>query len=259
MVSNPELYDTHCHLDFSEFEGSHKALLESCCQDNITKLLVPSVAKASWEKLSQLVGRHAGLSYALGLHPLFIGQHSLSDLDELRNLIANKPDRLVALGEIGLDADAANKAFQEELFAKQLGLAADHNLPVIMHARRTHSQILSHLKKVKIEGVIHAFSGGEELLKQYLTKGIRIGVGCVITWPSAKRTRKSIANAPIDSLLLETDSPDMRVYGGKDKAFGTPLAVRQVFSTLCKIRPESPDVLAEALRDNADRMFFNRG
>jgi TatD DNase family protein len=258
MVQVPELYDTHCHLDFSEFEDSRDVLLEACYRERVSKLLVPSVSRNSWSKVQGLTNSKVELSYALGLHPLFIEEHYLTDLESLANLISLQPEGLVALGEIGLDADAGKKEFQEELFVSQLELAEEYSLPVIMHARRTHSSILSFLKQRRVEGVIHAFSGGEELLKQYIAKGVYIGVGCVITWPSAKKTRASIAKAPIDRLVLETDSPDMKVYGVKDGQLGSPLAVRDVFSALCEIRKEEPDVLAAALRQNADRLFFQR-
>lgn len=257
MTLRPELYDTHCHLDFTEFEGMIEPLLASCRRQNITKIIIPSVSKESWKRVETLAVSEKELFYALGLHPLYIERHSQSDIEELIDLVSSRPPGLVALGEIGLDAEVANAEFQEELFVKQLSVAQEYCLPVIIHARRTHSQILSALKDVRVSGVIHAFSGSKELLRQYLSKGISIGVGCVITWPGATKTRDAIANAPIDSLLLETDSPDMRVYSARDERFGCPLSVSEVFAALCEIRRETPDVLAEALRDNANKLFFN--
>lgn len=251
----PELYDTHCHLDFVEFEGRQEALLESCRRASVTKLIIPSIDRGSWEGVQGLSLGHPQLSYALGLHPLFIARHSLGDISRLDACLSQRPEGLVAVGEIGLDVTAADMALQYSLFEAQLALASDHGMPVIMHARKTHSQILSALKKFPGKGVIHAFSGGKDLLDQYVAKGISIGVGCVITWPSATRTRSAVATAPLGSLLLETDSPDMRVSGLR-REFGCPSDIRQVFSALCNIRSESPEILAAALRDNAEEIFY---
>ncbi len=233
-------------------------MLEACQHANITKIIIPSVERLSWAGVQAVAGRRAQLFYALGLHPLFIQQHVLADIDALRERVRLRPEGLVAIGEIGLDALAPDMSFQQALFDAQLELAEAMGLPVIMHARKTHAQILSSLKRVKVPGIIHAFSGGVELLNQYVSKGIGIGVGCVITWPSAKPTRAAIRQAPLDSLVLETDSPDMRVSRRDRSGVGSPLDVCQVFSALCDVREEPPGILAQALKRNADRVFFDR-
>lgn len=254
----PELYDTHCHLDFAEFDDCRDFVLEACQQANITKVLIPSVQSVSWGRVQDLAKKKAQLFYALGLHPLFIKSHTLTDLEALCERARMRPEGLVAIGEIGLDATAPDMPFQQVLFDAQLTLAEAMSLPVIMHARRTHAQILSSLKKVSVSGVIHAFSGSVELLNQYVSKGIAIGVGCVITWPSAEPTRAAIRQAPLGSLVLETDSPDMRVSSRERSEVGSPLDICQVFSALCDVRPEPPEILAQALKKNADRVFFDR-
>jgi TatD DNase family protein len=257
-MSNAELYDTHCHLDFSEFDGVREDLLVLCCQKNISRLIVPAVGRNTWQNVQALANRSQQVYYALGIHPMFVQGHSIDDLKHLEDLVDGGSKKLVAIGEIGLDAQAGNLELQRMLFSGQLALASECNLPVIMHARRTHSQILSELKKFRLSGVIHAFSGSEELLGQYINKGVSIGVGCVITWPSAHRTRDAVSKAPLSSLVLETDSPDMRVSHKPSLQPGSPLDVRDVFQALCNIRSESPECLASALRQNADRIFFNR-
>jgi TatD DNase family protein len=255
--SHFELYDTHTHLDFAEFDLCRATLIERCVRAGISRLLVPSIDRASWAKVAELQGQYSQISAAYGLHPLFVERHSLEDIRRLKKFVLARRSAVSAIGEIGLDASAPNMALQCQLFEGQLELAQYLELPVLLHARKTHSQILSYLTKYsELSGVIHAFSGSAELLSQYVRKGFMVGVGCVITWASARKTRDAISRAPLTSLLLETDSPGMRVQGLSEGSVASPLDVLEIFSALCRIRKESPEELAKALKSNADRMLF---
>lgn len=252
-----ELYDTHTHLDFAEFDGCRASLVEEIARAGVSRLLVPSIDKASWDRVAELQRQYSQVSAAYGLHPLFVERHSLEDVQLLKRYILARRSEVAAVGEIGLDASAPHMALQCQLFERQLELAQHFSLPVLLHSRKTHSQILSYLSRYSaVSGVIHAFSGSAELLAQYVKKHFMIGVGCVITWVSAIKTREAISRAPLSSLLLETDSPDMRVQGLPKDSLASPVDVRTVFSALCEIRSESPEELAEALKYNADCLLF---
>ena len=242
--------DTHCHLDFDGLSGRIDGLIEEMTAASVEMVVVPSVAASGWGRLVALCQRDKRFFYALGLHPYFIEAHEVSDVllldDQLDSLMSSENSRLVAIGEIGLDATRPDIDKQLVLLEKQLGLAEKYKLPVILHVRKLHSQLAGLLKQyVLVGGVIHAFSGSYELMMSYIDLGFKIGVGPVITWRSATKTRAAIAKAPLSSLVLETDSPDMYVEG-IEKSKASPLDVIQVFNALALIRPESEsDLLAE--------------
>lgn len=251
--------DTHCHLDFESFDGRIESIKLKMDQSSLEMIVVPSVSVSNWDKVISLSGRDKRFMYALGLHPYFIQEHQLSDvslLDEkLSGLLFEGDSRLVALGEIGLDATRPDIKKQLELLEMQLSLAEKHKLPVILHIRKLHSQLIDILKKYTlVGGVVHAFSGSFELMMRYVDLGFMIGVGPVITWETATKTRSAVAKAPLSSLLLETDSPDMYV-GGKDKSKACPLDVIEVFHTLSAIRVESKAELMDEIWSNSMRFF----
>jgi len=263
--------DTHCHLDFPGFDVNRDALIGACRASSVDLLIVPSVQRTRWEKVLALSSLYPDVLVGLGLHPYFVAQHKRSDIDVLESLLVNKElSNVVAVGEMGLDATIENIEEQFFYFERQLELAERHKMPVIIHSRKTHNEVINAVRAFNlVGGVVHAFSGSSELLNEFVRSGLKIGVGGVITWPSAVKTRDSIAKAPLESLVLETDSPDMKVVlnersrGIKDRVgrFGgksTPLGVLAVFEALCKIRTESPELIAKQLWENTQSLFFRR-
>ena len=255
--------DSHCHLDFSEFDSCRAQVLERCKALSVARLVVPSVKRKWWGRVLDLASKHEVIDAALGLHPYFVDEHLLSDLADLECIIKNRRDSIVAIGEIGVDSYIGRMDRQKLLFTSQLSLAEKYHLPVILHARKMHSYVAGELKKIEVPvGIVHAYSGSFEQLSQYLKIGFYIGVGGVITFEGSTKTRAAIARAPLESLVLETDSPDMRVnVDTNDKRFfvdsvqsvsmSRPEYVVKVFESLCEIRPESPEVIATQLWENA--------
>lgn len=251
--------DTHCHLNFDLLLDDFEVILQGMTSQNVGMLVVPSVDRSSWGQNIDICAKDERLLYALGLHPLFVNRHSFDDLKELNLSIEkdklNGDSALVAIGEIGLDYFAAEHEKQLLLFEAQLSLAEKYCLPVIVHSRKAHSEIFNIIKKFNlVGGVIHAFSGSYELMMRYIDLGFMLGVGPVITWPSASKTRSAISKAPIERLLLETDSPDMAVYG-RLKGEGSPLDVVKVFDALVSIRGESKESLKNAVWINGKNLF----
>jgi TatD DNase family protein len=195
----------------------------------------------------------------LGLHPFFIDEHSDNDLAELElwlnRMVVSDDSRLVAIGEIGLDASCAQMEKQLMLFQAQLGFAQRFKLPVLIHARQANELLFKCLEGVDlVGGVIHAFSGSYELLMRFVRLGFKIGVGPVITWPSAFKTRDAISRAPLESLVLETDAPGMRVSGVSENRVG-PFDVLLVFKALLSIRSESEELIRNSLWQESRKLF----
>ena len=161
--------------------------------------------------------RSSPLFAALGLHPLYIAQHHEPQLEQLAMLLAERPHKLVAVGEIGLDLYMDNPQFerQQSVLLAQLRLAKQHDLPVILHSRRTHDQLAAALRRMQLprRGVVHGFAGSLSQAQAFIRLGYYIGVGGTITYERAQKTRGVMAQLPLEALLLETDAPDMPLAG----------------------------------------------
>lgn len=251
--------DTHCHLDFFGPSSDLKALMLDLAQSDIQFLIVPATDQCSWSRVAELSVEEPRVYYGIGMHPYFIENHSLENLAVIDGwifkVIQSDLKKLKAVGEIGLDFTKPFRDKQLEVFEGQLYLAKKFDLPIILHARKAHSEVISLLKKYQIcNGVVHAFSGSWEMMKNYIDLGIKIGVGPVITWPSAHKSRRAISMAPLDAIVLETDSPDMAV-NGKLKGCGSPMDLFEVFRSLVNLRDEPEMKLQEAIWHNSKTLF----
>ena len=222
-------------------------------------VVVPSVSASNWDDVISICDKDERFFYALGLHPYFINSHDVSDVvtldNNLNDLMASSNSSLVAIGEIGLDATRPDMDKQIVLLEMQLELAEKYKLPVIVHIRKMHSQLLVILRKYSlVGGVIHAFSGSYELMMAYIALGFKVGVGPVITWRSSTKTRSAIERAPLSSLVLETDAPDMYVEG-LEKTKASPLDVIKVFGVLSGLRSESEIDLEKQIWSNSVSLF----
>lgn len=209
------LADSHCHLDFPEFDEDRACMLERARAAGVRQFLVPGVRSAQWSRLRDLATQYVDWSYALGLHPYFIKEHVPADLEALEQALTQSATKApIALGEIGLDATLPEHDWQQTVFKRQVALAAHYRLPVILHHRKTLDVMLKLVKAANIRaGVIHAFSGSYEQAMAWIDQGFYLGVGAVITYERARKTRDAIRRVPAEALLLETDSPDMPVQG----------------------------------------------
>jgi len=144
------------------------------------------------------------------LHPMLIDQHHESHLQDLNQLLSQQ--KAIAVGEIGLDYFLAqlDKHKQQFFFVEQLRLAKRHQLPVILHVRKAHDEVLMQLRRAQLKGgIVHAFSGSEQQAYQYIDLGFKLGFGGALTYERAKKLRRLAASLPLESIVLETDAPDM--------------------------------------------------
>lgn len=254
--------DTHCHFDFPPFTGDESASLQRACEAGVGSIIVPATEAANFSRVLALADNYPPLFAALGLHPIVIEHHSDDCLDQLQQALDKRPQKLVAVGEIGLDLYRDDPQFdqQEWILEAQLKLAKRYELPVILHSRRTHDKLAMHLKRHALPrtGVVHGFSGSFQQAERFVQLGYKIGVGGTITYPRASKTREVMAQLPLESLLLETDAPDMPLNGFQGKPNRPEQAVR-VFDVLCELRPEPEDEIAEVLLNNTYALFSVSG
>jgi len=250
--------DSHCHLDFPCFSARLDSLLLQLQEKRITKVIIPGTQRSGWRAIEQLCETYASCYYSLGIHPRFIDSFHQDDLLFLERLLTLADKKRVALGEIGLDKYApVDMQLQEAVFIKQLQLAEKFNLPVILHVVKKQGRVLEILKaqKFTLGGVYHAFSGSYELAMEFFKLGFKFGIGGVITYPSAAKTKKTITRLPVESLLLETDAPDIHLHL-QQAPYNSPLALLAIFDSLCLLRNEPKPCLAAQIVKNTESIFL---
>ncbi|MEE4245082.1 MAG: TatD family hydrolase [Kangiellaceae bacterium] len=247
-----KLFDTHCHLDFPAFDADRKKIYQIARENGVSGLVIPGVKRSGWRLIRQLAALMEGVHSALGLHPMFMDDHQEKDIHDLELALSIGP--IVAVGEIGLDFQEgrANQAAQEKLFHRQLQIAKDARLPVILHVRRAHEEVLKQLRMVNFQygGIVHAYSGDFNQAKRYDDFGFKLGMGGAITFQRAVKVRSLVAELPLHQLVMETDAPDMAPATCRGQR-NTPVHIFDNFQALCQIRKESPSVLAQQTTLNA--------
>ncbi len=250
------LIDSHCHLDFSAFDADRETLLQHAAAMGVEHIVVPGVTADRWRMLLELCRQYSGLHPALGLHPCFLDQHKPKDLIVLERLLAS--EAVVAVGEIGLDLFLPQADLQHQLdyLLPQLAFADQFKLPVILHVRKAHDQMLQQLRQHALPrgGIVHAFSGSQQQAEQYLQQGFRLGIGGGITYPRANRLRTLIKQLPLESFVLETDAPDMPLQGFQGQR-NMPERVRQVAETMAELRECSIEQVAATTTLTAQTVF----
>ena len=248
------LVDSHCHLDFEQFDEDREAILSHCKQLGIRQIIVPGVTACSWSNLISICQTSDMLYPALGLHPLFMDKHQPEHIVQLKKLAK---DHAVAIGEIGLDfyIKDHDKTAQIHLLCEQLHTAITIDLPVILHVRKAHDQVIDLLKQFPVKGgIVHAFSGSLQQAQYYIKAGFFLGVGGAITHIRASRLRQLFSELPLSSLVLETDAPDMPLAGMKAQR-NTPENILAILTSLAEIRTESKQEIATATTNNCRRLF----
>ena len=255
-----ELIDTHTHLDFPDFDHDRRQVLAHSRQLGVQRMVVLGVYQQNWQRLWDLVQEDEGLFAAFGLHPVYLDEHRPADLTELGDWLTRLKGhrQLCAVGEIGLDyfLEQLDRERQQRLFEAQLKLAVDFQLPALLHVRRSHAAVIATLKRIRLPrgGIIHAFAGSFEEAREYIKLGFKLGLGGAATWPQALRMHRVIAELPLDSVVLETDSPDMApaMYPGQRNS---PEHLPDICEALAKLMGVTAQQLAEASSRNACELF----
>ena len=245
-----ELIDSHCHLDVAAFDADRQAVLARAREQSVQGFVVPGIQASGWPTLQALCDSETDVYPAFGLHPVFLESHQSSDLQLLETQLA--ACRPVAVGEIGLDfyIEGLDHGRQQQLFEAQLVIARDAGLPVILHVRKSHDQVLSMLKRIRVcGGICHAFNGSVQQASQYAALGFRLGFGGMLTFERSTRLRKLAAGLPLELMVLETDAPDMTVAQHQGER-NSPEYLPHCLEALAAVRQQDPEEVARLTTSN---------
>ena len=239
------MFDSHAHLNFSDFSDNYKEIIEKCFKKNISVINVGATLAGSKRSLEIANEYDKGVYSVVGVHPLHAeeGSEGIGDLA--------KEGKVIAIGEIGLDKEK-KKTFkiQKKEFEKQLQIATEMDLPVVVHSRKAHKEVVSILSKYSVKGVIHCFTGNMTDLKKYLDLGFYVGYNGIIFKLSLD---KQIQKTPIDRLILETDCPYLAPPGWNSK--NNPLGVLEVAKKVAEIKEIEVGKLEKETDENVKNLF----
>jgi TatD DNase family protein len=249
------LIDTHCHLDAAEFDADRDEVAARALAAGVETMVIPGVERCGFPAVLEVCSRYPGCVPALGIHPMYVDGARPDDLDILRAAIGEH--RPVAIGEIGLDffVPGFDRERQEFWFAEQLKLARDSNLPVLLHIRRAQDQVLKHLRRIKVPGgIAHAFNGSRQQAEEFIKLGFKLGFGGAMTYSRATRLRDLAATLPLESIVLETDAPDIPpAFAAKQR--NLPEYLPRIAAVLAELRGVTVEAVAQATGENAKRVF----
>lgn len=246
------IFDTHSHYDDERFDDIRDELFQEMHQNGVCGIVTCGCDEASSKAALQMAEQYDFVYAAVGIHPGNID--SGTTVEQIKNLASHK--KCVAIGEIGLDYYWVddNKQSQIEIFEKQIMLAKELDLPIIVHDRDAHGDTLEILKKHKPKGVVHCFSGSVEMAQEIIKLGLYIGVGGVITFKNAKKLPDVVKIIPDDLLLVETDCPYLapEPYRGKTCHSGM---INLTAAKIAEIRQTTPEQILSLTSENAKKLF----
>lgn len=252
----PRFIDTHAHLDDEAFAGDAAAVVARAVAAGVGRIVNIGYRPAGWRTTLELAYHHPEVSYTLGLHPNHADEDAEPIWAELRRLI--NENRPVAIGEIGLDyyRDYAPKATQLRVFDRQLQIAAEFGLPVVIHQREAENDVRTVLRSWSgaTPWVLHSFDGSRDFAEEAIERGAFIGVGGLMTRAGSSELRSILADIPLDRLLLETDAPYLLPRGVKNRrneSSNIPL----IAAALADLRGITIDEIAATTTANANRVF----
>lgn len=265
--------DTHCHLDAPEFDADRLAVRAAALAQGVGHCVIPAVERSNFDTVRTLA-RAGGDSYCLGIHPLYVVRAQSGDLAALEvQLQAHHADpRLVAVGEIGLDyfvpalTQSPLREQQEQVYRAQLKLARQFGLPVVLHVRRSADRLLKHLRELSQSGpawtgIAHAFNGSETQAREFIKLGFKLGFGGAVTFERALQLRHLAQTLPLESIVLETDAPDIPPHwlyttqqdrqSGQPQGRNAPGELPRIAEVVAQLRCIPLEALAQATTHNA--------
>ena len=248
--------DSHCHLSVEDYENIED-VINRAKENNVNYLIVSGYDKKSIKEVVDISSTYDNVYLTLGYHPSEADIVTDNDLDELKNIIKNN-NKVIGIGEIGLDYHYTkeNKEKQIDLFTKQIEIAKELNLPIVVHTRDAFQDTYDILKDAKHKGVIHCFSGNKDNAKMYSDLGFYFGIGGVLTFENSN-LKETVKDIPIDRILLETDSPYLAptpFRGSKNEPKNIPIIAEK----LAMILGKNPVEISEITLGNTRKIFNNK-
>ena len=257
------LIDTHCHLDAPEFNVDRDVQVQASIAQGIAAIVVPAVCASNFQTVISLSAQYSQCWYALGWHPMYIDAAKPSDMHALRQLIAlqmNQPNKLVAVGEIGLDffVTKQNAETQSYFFTEQLNIAREFDLPVILHVRRAIDDVLKHLRRYRVRGgIAHAFNGSLQQAEMFVDMGFKLGFGGAMTYTRALKIRALAQAVGIEAIVLETDAPDIPPEWVGTQGRNSPKELLKIAEILAQLRGVDVTQIIENTSKNSVNIFQN--
>jgi len=252
----PALVDTHCHLDFPEFDLDRNEVIQRAHSLGVNHIInIGSSLEGSIRSL-ELTRQYPDVYAAIGVHPHEADRFDIKEEKRLRELA--KEAKVLAIGEIGLDyyKNYSSADNQRLLFAKLLELARDLSLPLVIHSRNAPEDTLKFLKAaMPVKAVVHCFSQDETFLKECLDLGFFVSFTCNITYKNAQNLRELVKVTPLERLLLETDAPYLAPEGMRGDR-NEPVNIKILAGEVARIKQTTLEEVARATTDNA-KAFFN--
>ena len=252
----PMIFDSHAHYDSSQFDTDRDELLTAMSENGIQTIVNVG---AAWDALPitlDLAKKYPFVYVALGLHPNDVEDLDEDKMEQLKQMCLQ--EKVVAVGEIGLDYywDNVPCDVQKKWFIRQLELAKELDLPVIIHSRDAAEDTLNIMKRYdgKLRGVIHCFSYSKEMAREYVKMGFYIGIGGVVTFKNGKKTKAVVSDIPMDRILLETDCPYLapEPYRGKRNS---SLYLPEIAQAIAEIKGMTYEEVVNQTRENAKTLF----
>jgi TatD DNase family protein len=265
------IFDTHAHLNFLEFEKDRDGLIKKCLEGGIGMINVGTNFQSS-KKAVDIAGKYDNIFASIGLHPLNIDSEFLKNKgysQEAESFLEKdfdyslykslKNEKVVAVGEIGLDywyrpkSETKKVLFKQEqkrIFERQLDLAEELNLPVIIHCRAAFDDLLEIVSKRKIRGVLHCFTGSKEEAQKFLALGLHIGINGIIF---KMDLREAIQSIPLEKMLIETDCPYLSPPGFEER--NNPFALERIVQEIAEMKGVGIEEVKEITAKNAKELF----
>ena len=251
------IFETHAHYDDEAFDEDREKLLETMHAQGIEKIINVGASLQGVRDTVALTEKYPFVYGAVGIHPDEVGNLTEEDMKELRGYCDR--EKIAAIGEIGLDYywDKENHEIQKKWFVRQMDLAKETGLPIIVHSRDAAKDTLDIMKAERadnLSGVIHCYSYSKEHAREYMNMGYYLGVGGVVTFKNAKRLKEVVEYAPLDYLLLETDAPYLAPEPYRVKR-NCSLYLTYVAQTIARIKGVPYETVVETTRKNAEKLF----
>jgi TatD DNase family protein len=245
------MIDTHCHLDAAEFDVDRDSVVTGANAVGVTQIVVPSVERANFGAVASLCREYSGCAAAYGIHPMYVERAQEDDLVALRTVLER--EQPIAVGEIGLDrfVENRNDATQAFYFVEQLKIAKALELPVLLHVRKAVDAVLVELRRARVVGgIAHAFNGSRQQADAFIALGFKLGFGGAMTYPRALHIRRLAATLPLESIVLETDAPDIPPHWQSSER-NSPDQLPRIAQVLADLRDISLAEVVSATKFNA--------
>ena len=251
------IFESHAHYDDEAFDEDRKELLVALPAQGIGRVINVCAEVEGWDRTVDLMERYPYIYGAVGVHPDDVGALDEEKIQRMHQIC--RMEKTVAVGEIGLDYywDKENHEKQIYWFERQLEVAREEKLPFIIHSRDAAKDTLDTMKRLHagdIGGVVHCFSYGKEMAREYLDMGLSLGIGGVLTFKNARKLVEVVEYAPLESLLLETDSPYLAPVPNRGKR-NSSLNIPYVVAKIAEIKGVSREEVEEITWKNSFRVF----